>query len=157
MARLVHIAETTFPKAGRSQEQDAVITALVVHDRCLVNFVAGDYGGNWHPNDVVLRTSWDAVVERRRRPGSCHEGPPPRPEPGGAAHLMGPARGPNDAVAVGYLIPEVNAALCEFTEVLVNLGSPGADDFVRARSVTHPLLPSKVFDRISYIEPAAPR
>ena len=57
----------------------------------------------------------------------------------------------------GFLIREVNVALCEFTEVLVNLGLPGADDFIRARSVTHPLLPDKVFDRISYIEPADPR
>jgi hypothetical protein len=44
-AELAHIAETTYPRTGRSLEQGAVITALVVHYRCLVNFVAGDYGG----------------------------------------------------------------------------------------------------------------
>jgi hypothetical protein len=57
----------------------------------------------------------------------------------------------------GYLIREVNAALCEFTDVLASQKPTGAAEFVRARSVTHPLLPYKVFDAISYIKPADPR
>lgn len=157
-AGLVHIAETTFPTGGRSQEQDAVITALVVHYRCLVNFVAGDYNGKWHRNDVcpedfVGRPWWstdddlDRVMRARLRVLNTE-----------VQHISWERL--EDRMTLwpfGYLIREVNAALCEFTEVLVNQGAPGADRFASARSVTHPLLPYKVFDRISYIEPAAPR
>ena len=50
-AELVHLAETTFPFA-RSPEQTAVITALVVHYRCLVNFVSGDHNGIWGKHDI---------------------------------------------------------------------------------------------------------
>lgn len=157
-AELVHIAETTFPTMGRSQEQEAVITALVVHYRCLVNFVAGDYGGNWRRNDVcpedfVGRPWWstdddlDRVMRARLRVLNTE-----------VQHISWERLGNRMTLwPFGYLIREVNAVLCEFTEVLVNQGSPGAGEFIRTRSVTHPLLPSKLFDRISYIEPAAPR
>lgn len=157
-AELVHFAETTFPKVGRSLEQEAVITALVVHYRCMVNFVAGDYGGQWHrsdlcPEDFVGRPWWstdhdlDRVMRARLRILNTE-----------VQHISW-KRLENRMTMwpFGYLIREVNVALCEFTEVLVNQGSPGAAEFDRARSVTHPLLPYKVFDAISYIEPAAPR
>lgn len=157
-AELVHIAETTFPRTGRSLEQEAVITALVVHYRCLVNFVAGDYGGTWHekdvcPEDFVGQPWWstddelDRVMRARLRILNTE-----------VQHISWARL--EDRMTMwpfGYLIREVNAALCEFTEVLVSQGLPGAAEFVRARLVTHSLLPEKVYDAISYIEPADPR
>lgn len=156
-AELVHIAEATFPTVGRSLEQEAVITALVVH-RCLVNFVAGDYGGNWHrtdvcPQDFVGSPWWstdddlDRVMRARLRILNTE-----------VQHISWERL--EDRMTLwpfGYLIREVNFVLCEFTEVLANQGTPGVAQFVRARSVAHPLLPDKVFDAISYIEPANPR
>lgn len=157
-AELVHVAETTFPMTGRSLEQEAVITALVVHYRCLVNFVSGGYGGKWHPNDVCpedfLGRPWwtadedvDRVMRGRLRILNTE-----------VQHVSWERL--QDRMTLwpfGYLIREVNAALCEFTDLLESQRLPGAAEFVRARSVTHSLLPRKVFAAISYVEPAGPR
>lgn len=157
-AELVRLAETTFPKMGRSMEQEAVITALVVYYRCLVNFVSGDYGGRWHANDVCpedfLGHPWwtadddlDRVMRGRLRILNTE-----------VQHVSWERL--QDRMTLwpfGYLIREVNAALCEFTDLLESQRLPGAAEFVRAKSVTHPLLPQRVFDAISYIEPADPR
>src|SRR4051794_16029259 len=50
-AELSNLVETTFP-FDRSIEQTAVITALIVHYRCLVNFVSGSFNGTWGKQDI---------------------------------------------------------------------------------------------------------
>ncbi|HET6298900.1 MAG TPA: hypothetical protein VFG33_36360, partial [Kribbella sp.] len=156
-AELVHLAETTFPFV-RSPEQNAVITALVVHYRCLVNFVSGDFKGKHGPQDICpedfLGATWspsDQNLDRDMR--------------GRLAVLNSEQQhiswkrleGNLTLWPFGFLIREVNSALWEFTDLLLQQGGYGAAEFDRARRTTAPLLPYREFRAISAVDHAPPR
>lgn len=37
---------------GRTLEQTAILEASLVHARCLIGFLSGDYKGRWHQDDM---------------------------------------------------------------------------------------------------------
>ena len=58
----------------RTPEENTTLEALLLHGRCLINFVCGDYRGRWRATDMkpadFLRTSWilpDEEMDRRLR------------------------------------------------------------------------------------------
>ncbi len=58
----------------RTPEENATLEALLVHVRCLVNFLCGNYEGKWSRKDMkpadFIRTPWvrpDAEMDRRLR------------------------------------------------------------------------------------------
>lgn len=58
----------------RTPEENATLEALLVHVRCLVNFLCGNYEGKWSRKDMkpadFVRTAWvlpDAEMDRRLR------------------------------------------------------------------------------------------
>ena len=156
-AHLAHHAETTFPFV-RSPEQTAVITALLVHYRCLVNFVSGNYVGKWgnhdiNPEDFIGHPWWplDDDLDRDMR---------------GRLKILNTEQQHiswsrlDDRLTmwpVGFLIREVNAALSEFTDLLVQRGLHGAGQFERARVAAGSLLPHREFRAISVVEQAPAR
>jgi hypothetical protein len=156
-AELAHLAETTFPFV-RSPEQNAVITALVVHYRCLVNFVAGDYNGRWGKHDICPE---DFIG----RPWSTSDQDLDRDMRGRLKvlnteqqHISWRRLEDNATMwPFGFLIREVNAALSQLTDLLLRHGCHGAKEFDNARTTAGLLLPDKEFRAISAVEPAPPR
>lgn len=156
-AELVHQAETTFPHV-RSAEQTAVITAVIVHYRCLVNFVSGNYDGKWGrhdicPEDFTGAPWWpsDQELDREMR---------------GRLNVLNTEQqhvswkrleGNMTLWPVGFLIREVSFALSEFTDLLLQRNLPGAVEFDQARRTAAPLLPPKRFRAISAVDPAPSR
>lgn len=58
----------------RTPEENATLEALLLHGRCLINFLCGNYKGRWQPDDMkpadFLRASWtlpDEEMDRRLR------------------------------------------------------------------------------------------
>ncbi|MGH9151835.1 MAG: hypothetical protein ACRD03_05465 [Acidimicrobiales bacterium] len=56
------------------QRRNATLEALLVHARCLINFLCGNYKGEWLPSDMrpadFVRTAWvlpDDEMDRRLR------------------------------------------------------------------------------------------
>lgn len=58
----------------RSPEENATLEALLLHARCLINFLCGNFDGKWQPNDMkpadFVRAPWglpDEEMDRRLR------------------------------------------------------------------------------------------
>lgn len=67
-------ARLELARGVRSPEENATLEALLVHVRCLINFLCGNYKGEWSATDMkpadFIRSSWslpDEEMDRRLR------------------------------------------------------------------------------------------
>jgi hypothetical protein len=155
-AQLTLVAEGF--QGARTLEESAVITAIVLRYRCLVNFVSGGYKGTWADPDIrpsdFLGHDWqpsDEQLDRTMR--------------GRLAVLNTEQQhiswkrldGAVTIWHVGFLMREVGVALAEFSDLLERLGKPGALEFGRARATVEGLLTPRAFDSMTAVDLAPPR
>lgn len=155
-AELVKIAEGF--QGARSIEESAVITAIIVRYRCLVNFIAGNFRGQWSDNDIApsdfLGTPWhpsdddlDRTMRGRLRILNIEQ-----------QHISWKRLEDVATIwPVGFIVREVGVALSEFADALVQHGGPGGSRFANARSAVGDLLAARSFERITVVDLAPAR
>lgn len=155
-AELTAVAETF--QGARSVAQSAVITAAVVHYRCLVNFVSGGYTGKRFDDDIwpsdFLGHEWhtsDDALDRTMRARLAVLNTEQQ-------HISWRRLEEKMTLwPIGFLVREVGIALSEFTNTLGILGGPGTSEFERARLTVSQLLAPRTFDRMTVVDLARPR